>query len=64
MHRPTAAAATNMMDKVADDFRAARRMDDLGMKLKAVKLFGTILECGEGRVVTGRDAFEAFGQLR
>src|SRR5207248_7245450 len=32
VHGPIAAAPADVMDKVADDFRAARRMHDFGMK--------------------------------
>ena len=64
VHRPIAAASANVMDKVADDFRSARRVHNFGMKLQAKKLFATMLHRCVIRVVCGGDALETRWQLR
>src|ERR1041384_1046540 len=64
VHRPVAAASANVMDKVADDFRAARRVYNFGMKLQAKKLFAPMFNGGVIGVVCSRDTLEACGKLR
>ena len=48
-HGPIHRAVTNVIDEVLQDFAAARRVCDFGMKLQAVEFPLRIFHGGEGR---------------
>ena len=45
-HRPVLAAAADAVDEIGNDFPAARRVDDFGMKLQAEKFPRAVLDGG------------------
>ena len=63
-HRPLLAAAANLVDKIGDDFPAARRVDDFGMKLEAEKFPGAIFDRREFGIFRDGDGFEMARQFR
>src|SRR4051812_48491909 len=63
-HRPFAAAAANAVDEVADDLRAARRVDDFGMKLQPKEFQAPILERRVARILRDGYRFEPSRKLR
>ena len=58
-HRPIAAAAGDLVGEIAQQFRALRRVRDLGMKQHAVKAPLVVGDRGKGRGVAGGDRAEA-----
>ena len=62
-HGPAFAAPANPVDKVGDDFAAARRVHDLGMKLQAEKFLGAVLNRRIFRVFRDRHGLESVGEL-
>ena len=63
-HRPVFATTTNAVDKIGDDFPAARRVDDFGMKLQAEKFPRAVFNGGVFGVFGDGDRFEIARQFR
>ena len=58
-HRPVLAAAADAVDEVGDDFLAARRVGDFGMKLQAEKFPRAVFDRGVFGIFRDGDGFEA-----
>ncbi len=52
------------MDEIGNDFLAARRVDDFGMKLQAEKSFSPVFNRGEFGIFRDGDRLEAVGDFR
>ena len=63
-HRPAFAAAADAVDEIGDDFPAARRVDDFGMKLQAEKFLLAVFNRGELGVFRDGDGLETIGNFR
>ena len=62
-HRPVLAAAADAVDEIGNDFPAARRVDDFGMKLQAEKFPRAVLDGGEFGIVRVATALKPRGNL-
>src|SRR5213594_1758107 len=63
-HGPFLPAAADAVDKVAEDFLAARRVRDFGMKLDAEEFLGPVFDGGVGGILRDGHRLEAVRQLR
>ena len=63
-HRPVALQARDAVDEIADEPRAVRRMDDLGVEHQAVVAARLVGDGRERRVLRDADALEARAAVR
>ncbi len=63
-HRPMSSAPANLVDKIGDDFPAARRVGNFGMKLEAEKFPGAIFNRREFGIFRHGNRLEMARQFR